>query len=188
MGKLLAFSSSDGKCTGKIRETAKSAIATVSYPKREETRRFRSTLFSNANLAEQWIKSKIHSYEDAVQIVGSEKMSRSEQAWESVSSRWHPFEPTSPDENERIRQIRSNLMDLQGMRLPIVAIDKITALMSEIENMVLENSWCPRCGVRADGQVECTQCHQMCDESDVDSIRDICSECQQENDDEEDGL
>jgi len=76
-------------------------------------------------------------------------MTLSEKAWESVDKSWHPHSPTKPEEAARFRQ-REALRALQQLRLPIKAIDLITAAIAQTYKIALEETFCPNCGVRGD--------------------------------------
>lgn len=115
-------------------------------------------------------------------------MSRTEKAWESVDRSWHPHRTDPDTAPESLLRVRGLIRDLQGMRLPVTAIDNITALIRAVETYTLENSWCPECGIRADGTVECKRCKQRFDSEEVSISNGLCEECQQEDDDDSDGL
>lgn len=110
-------------------------------------------------------------------------MSRSEEAWKPVGSRWHPHEQWISD-SDAVKRLKSTIRELQKIRLPVQAIALIGHAIRYAEQIALETGECPACGTRLDGMVNCNRCREMFDISEVDSISGNCLACEDELEDE----
>lgn len=111
-------------------------------------------------------------------------MSRAEQAWEHVNKVWHPYSEVKSS-SEATERLKGTIRQLQAMRLPIAAIDLIGAAIRQAGLAALETSFCEACGERCDGMTQCTGCKRTVEILSVDSVNGKCTDCQEDDGDEE---
>lgn len=110
-------------------------------------------------------------------------MSNTETAWKGINDVWHLYSGVKG--SPAVEELRETLRKLQGLRLPIQAIDLIGSAIRLAERVVLEESWCERCGARSDGTDKCSQCGTQVDLSMIDEHSGLCLNCQDAAEDEE---